>query len=95
MNVICFLKCLQLLRHKHLAKDHSPDLFSLELAGLEEITRRYGTDSPQFTDATKILATVLQKVRRVGAYRGTPQDMTFITSMAPNDSVMWADAVTH
>ncbi|KAG9334418.1 hypothetical protein JZ751_007674 [Albula glossodonta] len=50
-----------LLRHKHLAKDHSPDLFSLELAGLEEISLRYGTDSPQFTDATKILASVLQK----------------------------------
>ncbi|XP_061092371.1 renin receptor isoform X2 [Conger conger] len=50
-----------LLRHKHLAKDHSPDLFSLELAGLEEISRRYGTDSPQFTDAVKILASVLQK----------------------------------
>ncbi|KAJ8397973.1 hypothetical protein AAFF_G00433200 [Aldrovandia affinis] len=50
-----------LLRHKHLAKDHSPDLFSLELAGLEEISHRYGTDSPQFTDATRILANVLQK----------------------------------
>ncbi|XP_064183198.1 renin receptor [Anguilla rostrata] len=50
-----------LLRHKHLAKDHSPDLFSLELAGLEEISRHYGVDSPQFTDATKILASVLQK----------------------------------
>ncbi|XP_036401967.1 renin receptor [Megalops cyprinoides] len=50
-----------LLRHKHLARDHSPDLFSLELAGLEEISRRYGTDSPQFRDATQILAGVLQK----------------------------------
>ncbi|KAJ8351880.1 hypothetical protein SKAU_G00233560 [Synaphobranchus kaupii] len=29
--------------------------------GLEEISNRYGVDSPQFTDATKILAGVLQK----------------------------------
>ncbi|KAJ8255427.1 hypothetical protein GJAV_G00204760 [Gymnothorax javanicus] len=50
-----------LQRHKHLAKDHSPDLFSLEFAGLEEIARHYGTDSPQFSDATRILASVLQK----------------------------------
>ncbi|KAL7831495.1 hypothetical protein SRHO_G00309980 [Serrasalmus rhombeus] len=50
-----------LQRHKHLAKDQAPDLFSLELAGLEEIARRYGNDSPQFQDATKILASVLQK----------------------------------
>lgn len=31
-----------LSRHKHLAKDHSPDLYSLELAGLDEIGKRYG-----------------------------------------------------
>uniref|UniRef100_A0A8C6VMG4 Renin receptor n=1 Tax=Naja naja TaxID=35670 RepID=A0A8C6VMG4_NAJNA len=31
-----------LSRHKHLAKDHSPDLYSLELSGLEEIGKRYG-----------------------------------------------------
>ncbi|XP_006639195.2 renin receptor [Lepisosteus oculatus] len=50
-----------LLRHKHLAKDHSPDLYSLELSGLEEISRHYGTDSQQLKDATEILATMLQK----------------------------------
>ncbi|KAF3843358.1 hypothetical protein F7725_002207 [Dissostichus mawsoni] len=48
-------------RHKHLAKDHSPDLYSLELSGLEELSRVYGQDSPQYRDATAILATVLQK----------------------------------
>ncbi|XP_048835133.1 renin receptor [Brienomyrus brachyistius] len=50
-----------LLRHKHLAKDHSPDVYSLELAGLEEISRRYGLDSPQYRDAAGILARALQK----------------------------------
>ncbi|MBN3299636.1 RENR protein, partial [Amia calva] len=50
-----------LLRHNHLAKDHSPDLYSLELAGLEEISRHYGPDSQQMKDATRILATLLQK----------------------------------
>ncbi|XP_030637378.1 renin receptor [Chanos chanos] len=50
-----------LLRHTHLAKDHAPDLYSLELSGLEEISRRYGVESQQFRDATKILASVLQK----------------------------------
>uniref|UniRef100_A0A8C1KX97 Renin receptor n=1 Tax=Cyprinus carpio TaxID=7962 RepID=A0A8C1KX97_CYPCA len=50
-----------LQKHKHLAKDPAPDLYSLELAGLEEIVRRYGTDSPQFTDATRILTSALQK----------------------------------
>ncbi|XP_035376896.1 renin receptor [Electrophorus electricus] len=53
--------CALLLRHKHLARDQAPDLFSLELAGLEELARRYGTDSSQFQDSTKILATALQK----------------------------------
>ncbi|XP_041936914.1 renin receptor [Alosa pseudoharengus] len=50
-----------LLRHRHLAKDHAPDLYSLELSGLEEIGRRYGQDSPQFQDASSILASVMQK----------------------------------
>ncbi|XP_051978315.1 renin receptor-like [Xyrauchen texanus] len=50
-----------LQKHKHLAKDPAPDLYSLELAGLEEIARRYGTDSPQFLDATRVLASALQK----------------------------------
>ncbi|TWW81088.1 renin receptor [Takifugu flavidus] len=50
-----------LQKHKHLAKDHSPDIYSLELSGLEELSRLYGPDSPQYRDATAILATVLQK----------------------------------
>ncbi|XP_060767167.1 renin receptor-like [Neoarius graeffei] len=50
-----------LMRHKHLAKDQAPDLFSLELAGMEELTRRYGPDSPQFQDARQILVAALQK----------------------------------
>ncbi|XP_028993336.1 renin receptor [Betta splendens] len=50
-----------LQRHRHLAKDHSPDLYSLELSGLEELSRLYGEDSPQYRDATAILASVLQK----------------------------------
>ncbi|XP_031726072.1 renin receptor [Anarrhichthys ocellatus] len=50
-----------LQRHRHLAKDHSPDLYSLELSGLEELSRLYGQDSPQYRDATAILASVLQK----------------------------------
>ncbi|NP_998188.2 renin receptor [Danio rerio] len=50
-----------LQKHKHLAKDPAPDLYSLELAGLEEIVRRYGTDSPQYTDAIRILTIALQK----------------------------------
>ncbi|KAI7791081.1 renin receptor [Triplophysa rosa] len=50
-----------LQKHKHLAKDPAPDVYSLELAGLEEISRRYGNDSPQFKDATRILTTALQK----------------------------------
>uniref|UniRef100_A0A5F4W978 Renin receptor n=1 Tax=Callithrix jacchus TaxID=9483 RepID=A0A5F4W978_CALJA len=66
---LLFLSELQVLhdissllsRHKHLAKDHSPDLYSLELAGLEEIGKRYGEDSEQFRDASKILADALQK----------------------------------
>ncbi|XP_025923051.1 renin receptor isoform X2 [Apteryx rowi] len=66
---LLFLSELQVLhdiasllsRHKHLAKDHSPDLYSLELAGLEEIGKRYGEDSQQFRDASQILADSLQK----------------------------------
>uniref|UniRef100_A0A2K6UM42 Renin receptor n=1 Tax=Saimiri boliviensis boliviensis TaxID=39432 RepID=A0A2K6UM42_SAIBB len=66
---LLFLSELQVLhdissllsRHKHLAKDHSPDLYSLELAGLDEIGKRYGEDSEQFRDASKILVDALQK----------------------------------
>ncbi|XP_013877387.1 renin receptor [Austrofundulus limnaeus] len=50
-----------LQRHRHLAKDYSPDLYSLELSGLEELSRLYGKDSPQYNDATAILSSVLQK----------------------------------
>uniref|UniRef100_A0A6I8NWX2 Renin receptor n=1 Tax=Ornithorhynchus anatinus TaxID=9258 RepID=A0A6I8NWX2_ORNAN len=66
---LLFLSELQVLRdissllsrHKHLAKDHSPDLYSLELAGLDEIGKHYGEDSQQFKDASQILADFLQK----------------------------------
>ncbi|XP_063161309.1 renin receptor [Candoia aspera] len=66
---LLFLSELQVLhditsllsKHKHLAKDHSPDLYSLELSGLEEIGKRYGEDSQQFKDASQILADSLQK----------------------------------
>lgn len=66
---ILFLSELQVLndistllsRHKHLAKDHSPDLFGLELAGLEEIGKHYGLESQQFKDASQILVDCLQK----------------------------------
>uniref|UniRef100_A0AC11BYA4 ATPase H+ transporting accessory protein 2 n=1 Tax=Ovis aries TaxID=9940 RepID=A0AC11BYA4_SHEEP len=66
---LLFLSELQVLRdissllsrHKHLAKDHSPDLYSLELAGLDEIGKHYGEDSEQFRDASKILIDALQK----------------------------------
>ncbi|XP_048396735.1 renin receptor [Stegostoma tigrinum] len=50
-----------LYRHKRLAKDRSPALYSLELAGLEEIMKCYGQDSEQFHDAAQILASVVQK----------------------------------
>uniref|UniRef100_A0A2K5F530 Renin receptor n=1 Tax=Aotus nancymaae TaxID=37293 RepID=A0A2K5F530_AOTNA len=40
--------------HKHLDKDHFPDLYSLELAGLDEIGTHYREDSEQFRDASKI-----------------------------------------
>uniref|UniRef100_A0A8C5LYT4 Renin receptor n=1 Tax=Leptobrachium leishanense TaxID=445787 RepID=A0A8C5LYT4_9ANUR len=50
-----------LSRHKHLAKDNFPDIYSLELTGLEEIKKRYGEDSLKFTEASKILADFLQK----------------------------------
>ncbi|XP_077583748.1 renin receptor [Stigmatopora nigra] len=50
-----------LQRHRHLAKDHSPDLYSLELSGLEELSRVYGKDSPQYRHAVALLSTVLQK----------------------------------
>ncbi|XP_053441397.1 renin receptor-like [Nycticebus coucang] len=66
---LLFLSELQVLHaissllscHKHLAKDHSPDLYSLELAGLNEIGKCYGEDSEQFRDASKILVDALQK----------------------------------
>ena len=66
---LLFLSELQVLRdissllsrHKHLAKDHSPDLYSLGLAGLDEIGKHYGEDSEQFRDACKILIDALQK----------------------------------
>uniref|UniRef100_A0A3Q2ZNI0 Renin receptor n=1 Tax=Hippocampus comes TaxID=109280 RepID=A0A3Q2ZNI0_HIPCM len=50
-----------LQRHRHLAKDHSPDVYSLELSGLEELSRVYGQDSPQHRDAIALLSSVLQK----------------------------------
>ncbi|XP_063306180.1 renin receptor [Pelobates fuscus] len=50
-----------LSRHKHLAKDNAPDIYSLELTGLEEIKKRYGEDSVKFKDATQILSDALQK----------------------------------
>ncbi|XP_053562453.1 renin receptor [Bombina bombina] len=50
-----------LSRHKHLAKDNSPDIYSLELTGLEEIKKRYGEDSVKFKDASHILSDFLQK----------------------------------
>ncbi|TSK67288.1 Renin receptor [Bagarius yarrelli] len=56
-----FADSTPLMRHKHLAKDQAPDLFSLELAGMEELGRRYGSDSPQFRDARQILVSALQK----------------------------------
>ncbi|XP_049621724.1 renin receptor-like [Suncus etruscus] len=66
---LLFLSELQVLhdissllsQHKHLAKDHFPDLYSLELAGLDEIGKHYGEESSQFQDASKILADALQK----------------------------------
>ncbi|XP_028655616.2 renin receptor [Erpetoichthys calabaricus] len=66
---LLFLSELQVLhdmttllsRHKHLAKDHSPDLYFLEMAGLEEIAKHYGPESDQFKEATQILASQLQK----------------------------------
>ncbi|XP_008054109.1 renin receptor isoform X3 [Carlito syrichta] len=73
---LLFLSELQVLhdissllsRHKHLAKDHSPDLYSLELAGLDEIGKRYGEDSEQFRDASKILVDALQKKNPASPY---------------------------
>ncbi|KAM8977130.1 LOW QUALITY PROTEIN: renin receptor [Pelodytes ibericus] len=50
-----------LSRHKHLAKDNFPDIYSLELTGLEEIKKRYGEDSVKYKDATRILSDFLQK----------------------------------
>ncbi|KAM7132988.1 dynein regulatory complex protein 9 isoform 1-T5 [Molossus nigricans] len=66
---LLFLSELQVLRdissllsrHKHIAKDHSPDLYSLELTGLDEIGKHYGEESEQFRDASKVLVDALQK----------------------------------
>lgn len=66
----CLFVCSQLSRHKHLARDHSPDLYSLELAGLDEIGKHYGEDSEQFRDASKILVDALQKVNCQWGMRG-------------------------
>ncbi|XP_038201779.1 renin receptor-like [Arvicola amphibius] len=59
LQVLCDISSL-LSRHKHLAKDYSPDLYSLELAGLDELGKRYGEDSEQFRDASRILVDALQ-----------------------------------
>ncbi|KAL4827847.1 hypothetical protein H8958_005089 [Nasalis larvatus] len=66
---LLFLSELQVLHdisnlvscHKHLAKDHSPDLYSLELACLDETGKHYGEDSEQFRVASNILVDILQK----------------------------------
>ncbi|KAF3815757.1 hypothetical protein GH733_016296 [Mirounga leonina] len=66
---LLFLSELQVLhdipsllsRHKHLAKDHSSDLYSLEMAGLDEMGEHYGKHPQQFRDASKILVDALQK----------------------------------
>ncbi|XP_042545856.1 renin receptor-like isoform X1 [Dipodomys spectabilis] len=66
---LLFLSELQVLHeisslltlHQHVAEDHSPDLYSLELVGLDEIEKRYGKESEQFRDASKILVDALQK----------------------------------
>uniref|UniRef100_A0A673THY3 Renin receptor n=1 Tax=Suricata suricatta TaxID=37032 RepID=A0A673THY3_SURSU len=66
---LLFLSELQVLhdilsllsRYKHLVKDHSPDLYLLELADLDEIGKHYRADSEQFRDASKILVDALQK----------------------------------
>lgn len=50
-----------LSRHKHLAKDNAPDIYCLELTGLEEIKKRYGEDSVKFKDASRLLSEALQK----------------------------------
>ncbi|XP_036302984.1 dynein regulatory complex protein 9 isoform X2 [Pipistrellus kuhlii] len=60
LQVLCDISSL-LSRHKHLAKDHSPDLYSLELASLDEIGKHYGEESEQFRDASKVLVDALQK----------------------------------
>ncbi|KAF6119182.1 IQ motif containing G [Phyllostomus discolor] len=60
LQVLCDISGL-LSQHKHLAKDHSPDLYALELAGLDEIGKHYGEGSEQFRDASKVLLDILQK----------------------------------
>uniref|UniRef100_A0A2I2Z0U3 Renin receptor n=1 Tax=Gorilla gorilla gorilla TaxID=9595 RepID=A0A2I2Z0U3_GORGO len=68
---LLFLSELQVLHdisslvscHKHLAKDHSPDLYSLELAGLDEIGKHYREDSEQFRVASKILLTLCKSLQ--------------------------------
>ena len=60
LQVLCDISGL-LSQHKHLAKDHSPDLYALELAGLDGIGKHYGEGSEQFRDASKVLLDVLRK----------------------------------
>ncbi|KAM9709693.1 renin receptor [Menidia menidia] len=76
-----------LQRHRHLATDYSPDLYSLELSGLEELSRIYGKDSPQYRDATAILSSVLQKfgedVYRLYGNRAVVEVVTVKTFEAP------------
>ncbi|KAM9321427.1 renin receptor [Gastrophryne carolinensis] len=50
-----------LSRHKHLAKDNAPDIYSLDLTGLDEIRKRYGEDSKKFKDAVRLLSECLHK----------------------------------
>lgn len=76
IHFLLFVCPPKLSRHKHLAKDHSPDLYSLELAGLDEIGKRYGEDSEQFRDASKILVDALQKVTLAGVCAGRGDHFT-------------------
>lgn len=74
------------MRHRHLAKDQAPDLFSLELAGMEELGRRYGSDSRQFQDARQILVAALQKVKRKAK---TPPPNIFISLILRTHAVVF------
>lgn len=59
-----YICSMQLSRHKHLAKDNAPDIYCLELTGLEEIKKRYGEDSVKLKDASRLLSEALQKVTK-------------------------------